>query len=39
MRLIANIIWQGTDGKWTIEDAEKIGFRDNFIYDFIKNNE
>ena len=23
--LIANIIWQGTDGKWTIEDAEKIG--------------
>lgn len=23
--LIANIIWQGTDGKWTIEDAEKVG--------------
>ena len=23
--LIADIIWQGTDGKWNIEDAEKIG--------------
>ena len=23
--LMADIIWQGTDGKWTIEDAEKIG--------------
>ena len=22
---MANIIWQGTDGKWRIEDAEKIG--------------
>ena len=22
--LMANIIWQGTDGKWSIEDAEKI---------------
>ena len=23
--LIADIIWQGTDGKWTVDDAEKIG--------------
>lgn len=23
--LMADIIWQGTDGKWMIEDAEKIG--------------
>ncbi len=23
--LMANIIWQGTDGKWKVEDAEKIG--------------
>ena len=23
--LIANIIWQGTNGKWHVEDAEKIG--------------
>ncbi len=25
LALMANIIWQGTDGKWQIEDAEKIG--------------
>lgn len=25
LTLMANIIWQGTDGKWQIEDAEKIG--------------
>ncbi len=32
----ANIkeVYYGTD----LEDAEKIGFRDEFIYDFIKNN-
>lgn len=32
----ANIkeVYYGTD----LEDAEKIGFRDDFIYDFIKNN-
>lgn len=23
--LMANIIWQGTDGKWHVEEAEKIG--------------
>lgn len=23
--LMASIIWQGTDGKWQVEDAEKIG--------------
>ena len=23
--LMADIIWQGTDGKWTVDDAEKIG--------------
>jgi len=23
--LVANIIWQGTDGRWSVEDAEKIG--------------
>ncbi len=23
--LMANIIWQGTDGKWYVDDAEKIG--------------
>lgn len=25
LALMANIIWQGTDGKWYVEDAEKIG--------------
>lgn len=25
LALIANIIWQGTDGKWYVEDAEKVG--------------
>ena len=32
----ANIkeVYYGTD----LKDAEKIGFRDDFIYDFIKNN-
>ena len=23
--LMADIIWQGTDGKWTVDDAQKIG--------------
>lgn len=25
LALMASIIWQGTDGKWYVEDAEKIG--------------
>lgn len=25
LALMANIIWQGTDGKWHVEDAKKIG--------------
>lgn len=25
LALMANILWQGTDGKWYVEDAEKIG--------------
>lgn len=25
LALMANIIWQGTDGKWQVDDAEKIG--------------
>ena len=23
--LMADIIWKGTDGRWMVEDAEKIG--------------
>ena len=38
---LSAIIWSNIKKVYygnTKEDAEKIGFRDNFIYDFIKNN-